>query len=67
MINNARIKKFIADHNNCPFFLASLETGECVKEIFQTGLLIVFLQQVVFKSQTLWSLLFKVYSMEPAR
>eukprot|EP00794_Sanderia_malayensis_P003385 gene3385-3875_t len=37
MINNVRIKKFITDHGNCPFFLVSLETGENVKETFQTG------------------------------
>ncbi len=43
MINSARIKKFIMDHNNCPFFLASLETGESVKEAFQTGKRIIVL------------------------
>ena len=25
------------DHGNCPFFIASLTTGEKIKEIFQTG------------------------------
>ena len=37
MIDDGRIRKFIQDHGNCPFFRACLETGVGVTEAFQTG------------------------------
>ena len=36
-VSEARIKKFIADHRKCPYFEVSLETGENVNDVFQTG------------------------------
>lgn len=39
-VSEARIKKFIGDHQKCPFFDVSLESGENVQEVFQTGMLI---------------------------
>lgn len=36
-VSEARIKKFIGDHQKCPFFDVSLESGENVQEVFQTA------------------------------
>jgi len=33
-VQESRIKKFISDHRNCPFYCVSLETGEKVDEAF---------------------------------
>lgn len=36
-VTESRIKKFISDHRKCPYFEVSLETGENVNEVFQSG------------------------------
>ena len=36
-VAESRIKKFISDHRKCPYFEVSLETGENVNEVFQSG------------------------------
>ena len=36
-VSESRIKKFISDHRKCPYFEVSLETGENVNEVFQSG------------------------------
>ncbi|XP_066921293.1 arf-GAP with GTPase, ANK repeat and PH domain-containing protein 1-like [Clytia hemisphaerica] len=36
-VAETRVKKFISDHRKCPYFEVSLETGENVNEVFQTG------------------------------
>ena len=41
MIDDARIRKFIQDHGNCPFFHACLETGAGINDIFHSGMKVV--------------------------